>query len=128
MSIPEDAEELERIGVEATEEERYRRKKRRTSYQIGYIVELKARDELRRLGATHVIRSSRSLTPIDLIAILPQKQEIWLVQCKAKREAPQDPTKLKAQFQELKQLSGTYKVLPVVFMKKNGKYQFIEVS
>jgi hypothetical protein len=97
------------------------------SYKSGYLVELKARDELKKLGATHVVRSSRSLTPVDLIAIFPDRKQIWLVQCKAKQEAPKDIGKLSKRFENLVDLSGQYTVCPLVYMKKNGKYQFIEV-
>jgi Holliday junction resolvase len=94
-------------------------------YKSGYIIELKARDELRKMGFT-VIRSSRSLTQADLVAINPNTKEIWLVQCK-KEEAPRDLSRLQSRFKDLKQLEGTYICKPYVYIKKDNKYQFIEV-
>jgi hypothetical protein len=97
------------------------------SYKSGYLVELKAREELKKQGATYVVRSSRSLTPVDLIAIFPDRKQIWLVQCKAKQKAPKDLGKLSKHFENLRNLRGLYTVIPYVYMKQNGKYQFIEV-
>jgi len=99
-----------------------------SSYRCGYLVELKARDELKKLGAKIVVRSSGSRTPVDLIAIFPHKNEIWLVQVKAKREAPKNISKLKRELPDLINLSGTYTVQPKVYMKRKRKYGFIEVS
>lgn len=98
-----------------------------SSYKTGYLIELKAKDMLKELGATHVVRSSRSLTPVDLIAIFKDKKEIWLIQSKGQREAPRDPSKLSKEFHDLVKLKGVYHVFPYVYMKKNGRYQFIEV-
>lgn len=97
-------------------------------YHIGYEIERKARKQLKEKGAKIVIRSSRSLTPIDLIAIFPEKHEIWLVQCKAKIEAPKKMETILKAFQDLARLAGTYTVKPHLYMKKQGKYQFIEVK
>jgi len=104
-----------------------RKKERKNTYRSGYVVELWARDKLEELGAELVVRSGRSKTPIDLIALFPDKKQIWLVQCKAKKEAPKDPTKLKTQFKDLTKLDGEYKVIPYAYMKKNGKYQFLRL-
>jgi len=97
------------------------------AYRKGYVVELRARDDMRKLGATCVIRSSRSLTPVDLVGIFKDRREIWLVQVKGYREAPDDIEKLRKEFKELAELAGTYKVRTFVFMKKKGKYSFIEI-
>ena len=96
-------------------------------YKTGYLVELRARDELKKMGAKVVVRSARSLTPIDLIAIFPDKREIWIVQCKAKQEAPKRKTSLKKKFKELTELEGVYYIKPYVYMKKEGKYKFISL-
>ena len=98
--------------------------KKKSSYRSGYLVELKARDELRKMGAKIVVRSSRSLTPVDLIAIFPDKRQIWLVQCKSKREFPEDEKRLLDEFSELVELGGNYEVIPVLYMKKGRKYDF----
>jgi len=98
-----------------------------SSYRRGYIVELRAKDLLKKLGAKIVVRSSRSRTPIDLIAIFPDRKEIWLVQCKAKREAPKNLNKLRKEFHDLTELGGTYTVHPVIYMKKEGRYRFMEL-
>ena len=95
------------------------------SYRSGYLVELKARDELYRLGAKLVVRSAGSRTPIDLIAFFPDRHEIWMVQVKAKREAPKNPEASIKEMKALKKLSGTYTCKPVLYMKKSGRYTFI---
>jgi len=97
-----------------------------TKYRSGYLVELKAKDELLKQGAKIVVRSSRSLSPADLIAIFPIQKEIWLIQCK-KEEAPKNPETLQNRFKELKALTGTYTCKAYAYMKKQGKYHFIEV-
>jgi len=98
-----------------------------SAYRKGYIVELRCKELLKDFGATHVIRSSRSLTPADLVAIFGDRREIWLVQVKAGREAPEDVSKLRKEFEDLARLKGTFEVKTFVFMKKKGKYTFIEV-
>jgi Holliday junction resolvase-like predicted endonuclease len=98
------------------------------SYRIGYLVELRARDDLKKLGASLVVRSARSLTPIDLIAFFPDKKEIWLVQVKGKKEAPENEEKLREKFKDLAKLSGEYICRSFVFMKKEGRYKFLEVK
>jgi len=97
-----------------------------TKYRSGYLVELKAKDELLKQGAKIVVRSSRSLSPADLIAIFPDKKEIWLIQCK-KEQAPKDPIKLKEKLIQLLALTGNYTCKAYAYMKKDKKYQFIEV-
>jgi len=98
-----------------------------SQYKAGYLVELKAKDELLKLGAAIVVRSARSLTPADLIAIFPDRKEIWLVQCKAKQQAPKNKKTLQRRFKELKALEGTYTCKAVAYMKQGKKYAFIEV-
>jgi len=95
-------------------------------YRHGYIVETRCRNILRKDGAV-VIRSSRSLGPADLVAIWPDKNEIWLIQVK-KMEAPDDTEKLRKKFKELCSLAGTYKVKPYLFAKRKGRYTFIPLS
>jgi len=79
-----------------------------SAYRSGYLVELKAKDKLKKLGAKIVVRSSRSLTP-------------------AKQEAPKKPETLKRRFKDLKALAGNYTCRTMVYIKKEGKYTFIEV-
>jgi hypothetical protein len=100
----------------------------RTSYKKGYFIELKARDMLLELGATHVVRSSRSLTPVDLIAIFKDRKEIWLIQSKGLREAPKNLDKLRNEFKTLVDLAGDYHVTPYVYMKRNGRYTLIKIG
>jgi len=102
-------------------------KKGKSAYRAGYVVELQARDKLMLMDAEVVVRSGRSRTPVDLIALFPDQKQMWLVQCKAKQEAPKDPSQLRAQFKELAELGGEYKVIPYAYMKKDGKYQFLKV-
>jgi hypothetical protein len=97
-----------------------------SQYKAGYLVELKAKDELLRQGAAIVVRSAKSHTPADLIAIFPDPKEIWLVQCK-KEEAPKDLSRLAERFKDLKALEGTYTCKAYAYMKKDGKYTFLEV-
>jgi hypothetical protein len=97
-----------------------------SKYRSGYLIELKAKDELLKQGAAIVVRSAKSLSPADLIAMFPDQKEIWLVQCK-KEEAPKDLTRLTERFKDLKALEGTYTCKAYAYMKKEGKYQFLEV-
>jgi len=99
---------------------------RKSRYRAGYFIELRARDELRQKGA-QVIRSSRSLTPADLIAFFPDQNEIWLIQCKAKKQAPKKKSTLLKDFANLAKLKGTYQVKAYAYMKKGKTYEFIEV-
>jgi len=95
-------------------------------YKAGYVIELKAKEDLLKQGAELVVRSSRSLTPIDLIAIYPEKNEIWLIQCK-KQEAPKNPAAITERYSALKKLKGTYICKTYLYAKKGGRYRFIEV-
>jgi Holliday junction resolvase-like predicted endonuclease len=96
-------------------------------YKYGHKIELKAKDELIKKGATIVVRSARSLTPIDLIAFFPDRKEIWLIQCKAKKQAPKRKTTLQRRLKDLKTLEGTYTCKAIAYMKQDNKYTFIEV-
>ena len=98
----------------------------KSRYRAGYLIELKAKDELLKKSASIVVRSSRSLSPADLIAIFPDRKEIWLVQCK-KEEAPKDLSRLAERFKNLKALKGAYTCKAYAYMKKDGKYTFLEV-
>jgi Holliday junction resolvase len=89
-------------------------------YRSGYLLELKARDLLRKEGYI-VIRSSRSLTPIDLVGINPEKKEIVLVQVK-KAKIPKNQSK----FRELWELAGHYRVRTLLYAKEEGRYRFKE--
>jgi hypothetical protein len=82
---------------------------------------------LEELGAKLVLRSAGSKGLVDLFAIFPEKKQVWAVQVK-KREAPKDPDKLRKEFHDLAELRGDYHVTPYVYMKKNGKYTFIELD
>jgi len=103
-----------------------KRKKIKRPYKYGYLVECRCRQLLSEDGAV-VIRSSRSLGPADIIAIWPDKKEIWLVQAK-KMDAPDDIEKLRKKFKDLVSLAGTYKVKPYLFAKKKGRYTFIPLE
>jgi len=100
----------------------------RKPYRYGYLVEHECRRRLReKLAAKYVIRSSRSLGPADLIAVFPEKREIWLIQVK-KAEAPEGAKALRRMFKELISLSGKYRVIPYAFMKVKGRYTFINLE
>jgi hypothetical protein len=96
------------------------------TYRKGYLVELRARDRLFDMGASLVMRSAGSRSPADLLAIFPGKREIWLVQVKSE-EAPRTEEALRRRFQALAELRGAYTCRSVVFMRRNGRYEFIEV-
>jgi len=100
----------------------------KTTYYRGYMVEWECKQRLKNLGATHVIRSSRSLTPVDLVAFLPENQEIWLIQVKAGKNLPKNLEKLREKFKDLIELKGNYRVKPILFAKKNGRYRFINLG
>lgn len=74
-------------------------------------------------GATLVMRSARSRGPADLIAVFPGRQEIWLVQVKA--EDVRSARDLAERFKDLKSLEGDYRLMPVLFAKLRGQYQFL---
>jgi len=95
-------------------------------YKYGYLVEHRCREILRGKGAI-VIRSAGSKGLADLVAIFPDRKEIWLVQVK-KAEAPNDTSKLKEKFRDLASLSGTYTCKPLLYMKVKGKYEFIDLT
>jgi len=97
--------------------------KKNSAYQKGYKVELKAKERLENMGAL-VIRSSKSRTPIDLIAIFPFSHEIWLIQAKKKEVKNLSSVK---EAEILKELEGEYKVRSFVFAKKNHRYYFFAV-
>lgn len=98
-----------------------------TAYRRGYMLELKARNELLKAGMEIVVRSSRSLTPIDLVALNPSKREIWLVQVKKRGGATGSMETLRKRFSNLKNLAGNYTVKAVLYIKHGGKYEFIEL-
>jgi len=98
----------------------------RHTYRKGYLVELKARDRLFDMGASLVLRSAGSRSPADLVAIFPQKREVWFVQVKSE-EAPRDEERLRRRFQNLLELKGTYTCRTVLFMRREGRYEFMEV-
>lgn len=97
-----------------------------TAYKIGYSIEIEAKRRLSMRGADVVVRSSRSLTPVDLIAIFSNQKEIWLIQ--VKKEDFKSKEAVKKKFSELLNLSGYYVVKPIVFTKINRKYQFVDLS
>jgi len=97
-----------------------------SSYRKGYQVEHFCRELLRKNYNALVIRSARSLGPADIVAILPDRREIWLIQVK-QAEAPKDVERLQRLFKNLKALEGEYAVKPKLFMKVGGRYRFIDL-
>jgi len=96
-----------------------------TPYRLGYQTEHFCRLKLRDIGAM-IIRSAGSRSPADLVAVFPDKHEIWLIQVK-RDDAPSDTSKLSEKFSDLSKLKGVYNVKTFVFMRIHGKYTFIEV-
>jgi len=92
------------------------------------MVEWECKQRLKSLGATQVIRSSRSLTPVDLLAFFPENQEIWLIQVKAGENLPKNLEKLREKLKDLTELKGNYKVKPVLFAKKNRRYELVNLE
>ena len=80
-----------------------------TPYAIGRRSEYYVRQMLRKMGATIVIRSAGSHSQADLIAIFPDKGEIWLVQVKQSKRGT-TIMEHNLEFEELKTLEGNYKV------------------
>ena len=81
------------------------------SYRRGRRLEYRVRDDLKRMGAELVVRSAGSRGPCDLVAIFPDRGEIWLVQVKSTRRAERE-------LEILKKLEGTYRVRAVVLPEK----------
>jgi len=97
-----------------------------SAYKKGYQVEHFCRELLKKRYNALVIRSARSLGPADIVAIMPDRREIWLIQVK-QAEAPNDLAKLRMIFKNLKALEGEYTVKPKAFMKVRGRYEFIDI-
>jgi hypothetical protein len=90
------------------------------------MTELKAKEQLSRMGATLIIRSAGSKSPADLVAVFPQLREIWFVQVKSSN-MPKNSESLRRRFQRLSELKGDYTCKAVVYAKRNGRYEFTEV-
>lgn len=100
----------------------------KATYGKGRRAEYYVRDKLEKMGATLVIRSAGSHSPADLIAIFPEKKEIWLVQVKAhsKRSSIfQD----NLEYAEYKTLEGIYQLKFGFYHKtSNGWFNTFEKS
>ena len=96
-------------------------------YLYGRAVEYEAKRRLIEHGAKIVVRSSRSLTPVDLIAVFPDKKEIWLVQVK-KAELEEQKYIAKKVEEQLSSLAGIYIALPYLFIKVKGRYTFLKLT
>jgi hypothetical protein len=94
------------------------------SYLKGYMVEEKARKYLKSLKPDLLIRSSRSLSVVDLIAFFKETGEIWLIQCKAGNR----PRLSKKELEKLKDLEEFYYVKPYLYVKEKNKYVLKEVK
>jgi Holliday junction resolvase len=93
-------------------------------YLKGYMVEEKARKYLKSLKPDLLIRSSRSLSIVDLVAVFKEAGEIWLIQCKAGN----NPQISKKELEKLKDLEEFYYVKPYLYIKEKGKYVLKEVK
>jgi len=100
----------------------------KTSYHRGYMVEWECKQKLLRSGAKLVVRSTGSKTPSDLIAFFPEKNEIWLIQVKKGKNLPKKEETIKKRFRDLIKLKGNYKVKPILYAKKDKRYEFVELK
>jgi len=92
-----------------------------TPYTRGRRVEWRVGEVLREEGYI-VVRSARSLTPIDLVAIHPVRKVILLIQVKSGR------SKLRREEVEaLRSLRGTYEVKPMTTVREGRKLKLVEV-
>jgi len=100
-----------------------------SAYKKGYRIELRAKKELKELGAELIVRSAASKTPSDLIAIFPNKKEIWLIQCKKAGTTPKKQETIQKRFKQLKKLEGQYKLKTYLYTwnNKKKKYDFIPI-
>mgnify|MGYP000507014374 CR=1 FL=1 len=81
-------------------------------------------DRLKEMGARIVIRSSRSRTPVDVIAIFPREKRIMLVQVKKGRSRLKPIEK-----RVLRELGGEYKVETYVYsMDEDYRYRFKRIA
>lgn len=99
--------------------------RRTPPYFYSREVEYEAKRRMLQEGAALTIRSAGSKTQADLVAIFPEKREIWLVQVKA--QDAEELGDLGRKFKALKALEGEYKVRSFLFAKKAGRYQFISL-
>jgi len=96
-------------------------------YIKGRRIEYRCKEFLKGMGVGLIARSSRSLGPADLIAFFPMKREIWLVQVKGWKKPP-SRSRIKREYQVLKELEGTYQVKAYAFVKRGNKYVFEPIS
>lgn len=88
-------------------------------YKIGRRAEHYVIGKLKKLGAALIIRSSRSLTPADLVAVFPKQRQIWFVQVKTSRRGT-SLYLMPAYYPELKAIEGIYVVKGGFFVKEKG--------
>lgn len=99
-------------------------KRKRSSYWK--LVEYRCKELLENMGGV-VFRSAGSHGVADLIAVFPEKREIWLVQVK-KGEMPKQRETLLRRFESLTVLCGVYTCKPMLYAKQKGRYCFVRVG
>lgn len=92
-----------------------------TPYAKGRSAEQYIRAKLRKAGAKLVVRSGRSLTGADLIAVFPERREIFLIQVKAAKRGVSLKT-MEKEYSDLLDLEGTYDLRARIFHKKEGRW------
>lgn len=95
-----------------------------SAYRKGYRIELRCKDELKDMGAALIVRSAASKTVADIIAMFPDKGEIWLIQCKKAGSAPVKPETIEKRFRDIKRLEGEYKVKAYLYTWDNDKKRY----
>jgi len=89
-------------------------------YRKGYRFEIRVKEDLEEKGY-FVIRSAGSKGVFDLIAIAPNGKEILGIQCKAGGKIPSEEK------QEIIKVAEKYNIKPCLALKKDRKYEIIEV-
>lgn len=92
-----------------------------TPYVKGRSAENYVKQKLLKAGAKLVVRSGRSLTGADLIAIFPERSEIFLIQVKAAKKGV-SIKQLEKEYVDLLQLEGRYNVRCRFFTKEDGHW------
>jgi len=88
-------------------------KGRRAEYRVRYVLQ----------GQGYiVIRSAGSKSPIDLVAINPSTKRILLIQVKSGK------SRLRPEEREvLRNLRGSYEVVPMTTVREGGRLKLVEV-
>jgi hypothetical protein len=93
-------------------------------YAKGRKVEYAYRNLLLNSGASLVVRSAGSKGLVDLVAFFPKEKIIQLIQVK-KGKRRMSTQLIKRKYEELKKLSGNYKVVSRVVIKEDKGFRIV---